>query len=63
MGEHKTLRPSLCIVAQQLRDDNVFRAWLAAFVAEFRVWRVSDNKLPEALRPRAGFVVHIGILR
>ncbi|KAM3538925.1 hypothetical protein ARSEF1564_008164 [Beauveria bassiana] len=63
MGEDKRLRPSLCIVAQQLRDDDVFRAWLAAFVDEFRVWRVSDDKLPEALRPSAGFVVHIGILR
>ncbi|KAM3509117.1 hypothetical protein MY11210_006456 [Beauveria gryllotalpidicola] len=62
-GEDKRLRPSLCIVAQQLRDDGVFRAWLAAFVDEFRVWRVSDDKLPEALRPSAGFVVHIGILR
>jgi hypothetical protein len=63
MGDDKRLRPSLCIVAQQLRDDDVFRAWLAAFVDEFRVWRVSDDKLPEALRPSAGFVVHIGILR
>ncbi|KAK8147159.1 hypothetical protein G3M48_002059 [Beauveria asiatica] len=63
MGEDKSLRPSLCIVAQQLRDDDVFRAWLAAFVGEFRVWRVSDDKLPEELRPSAGFVVHIGILR
>ncbi|PMB70960.1 Diaminohydroxyphosphoribosylamino-pyrimidine deaminase [Beauveria bassiana] len=63
MGEDKRLRPSLCIVAQQLRDDDVFRAWLAAFVDEFRVWRVSDDKLPEVLRPSAGFVVHIGILR
>ncbi|KAM3509872.1 hypothetical protein MY10362_000315 [Beauveria mimosiformis] len=62
-GEDKRLRPSLCIVAQQLRDDDVFRTWLAAFVDEFRVWRVSDDKLPEELRPSAGFVVHIGILR
>ncbi|ATY64635.1 Cytosine deaminase FCY1 [Cordyceps militaris] len=56
-------RPSLCIVAQQLRNDDVFRTWLAAFVDAFYVWRVPDDKLPEALRPSAGFVVHIGILR
>lgn len=56
-------RPSLCIVAQQLRNDDVFRTWLAAFVEAFYVWRVPDDKLPEALRPSAGFVVHIGILR
>lgn len=56
-------KPSLCIVAQQLRNDDVFRSWLEAFVKEFRVWRVADHQLPETLRPSAGFVIHIGILR
>ncbi|KAJ6786247.1 hypothetical protein PWT90_07399 [Aphanocladium album] len=56
-------RPSLCIVAQQLRNDDVFKSWLEAFLRDFRVWRVPDDKLPEALRPSAGFVIHVGILR
>lgn len=56
-------KPSLCIVAQQLRNDDVFQSWLAAFHAVFRVWRVADDLLPEALRSSAGFVVHVGILR
>lgn len=62
-GEEVGARPSLCIVAQQLRNDDVFKSWLEAFVKDFRVWRVSDDKLPEALRPSAGFVIHVGILR
>lgn len=60
---HVGEKPSLCIVAQQLRNDDVFKSWLAAFIIDFRVWRVPDEKLPKALRPSAGFVVHIGILR
>ncbi|KAG5912608.1 hypothetical protein E4U53_005252, partial [Claviceps sorghi] len=31
--------PCVCVVAQQLRDDHVFRSWLGAFMARFRVWR------------------------
>lgn len=62
-GGEDAKRPSLCIVAQQLRNDDVFKSWLEAFVKEFRVWRVADDRLPETLRPSAGFVIHVGILR
>ncbi|KAJ4164748.1 hypothetical protein LMH87_006410 [Akanthomyces muscarius] len=62
-GGELAKRPSLCIVAQQLRNDDVFKSWLEAFVKEFRVWRVADDRLPETLRPSAGFVIHVGILR
>ncbi|KAM4056641.1 putative Cytosine deaminase FCY1 [Hirsutella rhossiliensis] len=55
--------PCVCIVAQQLRSDDVFRAWLAAFHAAFRVWRVPPDMLPPELRPSAGFAIHVGILR
>lgn len=58
-GEAQTL----CIVAQQLRNDDVFCSWLAAFMEKFRVWRVKGEALPEELRPSAGFVVHVGVLR
>ncbi|KAK3182325.1 Ribosomal protein lysine methyltransferase [Lecanicillium sp. MT-2017a] len=54
---------TLCIVAQQLRNDDVFCSWLAAFMEKFRVWRVKGEALPEELRPSAGFVVHVGVLR
>ncbi|ROW14646.1 hypothetical protein VPNG_03217 [Cytospora leucostoma] len=57
-------RPCVCVVAQQLRDPEVFEAWLREFLAKgFRVWRVPDRELPEALRSSSGFVVHVCILR
>ena len=56
-------RPTICIVAQQLRSDEVFESWLKAFHKSFRVWRVPDAELIEGLRSGSGFVVHIGILR
>lgn len=55
--------PSLCIVAQQLRNDEVFNSWLTRFQTDFRAWRVKDEYLPDELKSSAGFVVHIGILR
>ncbi|VUC21826.1 unnamed protein product, partial [Clonostachys rosea] len=56
-------KPCVCIVAQQLRSDEVFESWLAEFHKYFRVWRFPDDILPEKLRTSAGFVVHAGILR
>ncbi|RMJ02361.1 hypothetical protein CDV36_015372 [Fusarium kuroshium] len=56
-------RPCICVIGQQLRNDEVFESWLETFHASFRVWRVPDDALPEDLRSSAGFVVHIGVLR
>jgi len=56
-------KPTVCIIAQQLRSDIVFEAWLSAFHKVFRVWRVPDGLVSEELRGGSGFVVHIGILR
>ncbi|KAF7549197.1 hypothetical protein G7Z17_g6534 [Cylindrodendrum hubeiense] len=56
-------RPCLCVIGQQLRNDEVFESWLKTFQASFRVWRVPDTALPEELRSTAGFVVHVGVLR
>ncbi|KAH7165622.1 hypothetical protein EDB81DRAFT_259931 [Dactylonectria macrodidyma] len=56
-------RPCLCVIGQQLRNDEVFESWLKTFHTSFRVWRVPDAALPEELRSSAGFVVHVGILR
>ncbi|KAK1256394.1 hypothetical protein MKX07_008653 [Trichoderma sp. CBMAI-0711] len=61
--DENNLRPCLCIVAQQLRNDDVFNTWLTAFREHFRVWRVPGEMMPRELRPEAGFVVHVGILR
>ncbi|KAG0649158.1 Diaminohydroxyphosphoribosylamino-pyrimidine deaminase [Hyphodiscus hymeniophilus] len=56
-------RPTVCVVAQQLRSAEVFEGWLKAFFKEFRVWRVSDEELIDGLRTDSGFVIHVGILR
>ena len=58
-----TEKPTLCIVAQQLRSATVFEAWLKAFHKLFRVWRIPDNLLIDGLKEGSGFVVHVGILR
>ena len=58
-----TADPCVCVVAQQLRSDDVFQQWLSAFHEHFRVWRFPDDLLPDGLRPDDGFVVHAGILR
>lgn len=55
--------PCVCLVAQQLRDPEIFEAWLREFCARgFRVWRVPDGELPEGIRSDMGFVVHVCVL-
>jgi hypothetical protein len=61
--EHSALSPCVCVVAQQLRDPEVFELWLDTFLRFFCVWRVPDSLLVDGLRSNSGFVVHIGILR
>ena len=57
------LRPTVCVVAQQLRAPEVFEAWLQAFLERFRVWRVHRDSIGPGLRVEDGFVVHVGVLR
>ncbi|KAK5660411.1 hypothetical protein OQA88_12954 [Cercophora sp. LCS_1] len=55
--------PCVCIVAQQLRDPDIFEAWLTRFTESFYAWRVPDSMLIEGLRSKSGFVVHLGVLK
>ncbi|KAI3318293.1 hypothetical protein HD806DRAFT_526440 [Xylariaceae sp. AK1471] len=55
--------PAICIVAQQLRDPEIFEGWIKEFSRQFRVWRVPEADLSKELRANTGFVVHIGVLR
>ncbi|KAI0098271.1 hypothetical protein GGR51DRAFT_538367 [Nemania sp. FL0031] len=55
--------PTLCIVAQQLRDPEIFEGWIKEFSKHFRVWRVPEETLSKELRANTGFVVHIGVLK
>ncbi|KAF2805550.1 uncharacterized protein BDZ99DRAFT_574469 [Mytilinidion resinicola] len=59
----KTQRPTVCVVAQQLRSSEVFESWLKAFHRSFDVWRVPDELLIDALKENSGFVIHAGLLR
>ncbi|KAK3955402.1 hypothetical protein QBC32DRAFT_229882 [Pseudoneurospora amorphoporcata] len=66
-------RPTVVVVAQVLRDSDVFEAWLKRFVQDFRCWRVPDGMLIDGLKSEggqggggggtSGFVVHVGVLR
>lgn len=62
-ANEKMPKPTLCIIAQQLRQPDVFENWLREFILAFRVWRFPDNVLTPALRGSSGYVVHIGVLR
>ncbi|KAI0404609.1 hypothetical protein F4802DRAFT_566704 [Xylaria palmicola] len=55
--------PALCIVAQQLRDPEIFEGWIKEFSRHFCVWRVPEEALSKELRANTGFVVHIGVLK
>jgi len=56
-------KPTVCLIAQQLRSPDVFEAWLNAFHKVFHVWRVPDELLIDELKENSGFILHIGILR
>jgi hypothetical protein len=56
-------RPTLCVIAQQLRQPDVFEQWLKEFMTAFHVWRVPDEMLTEDLKEGQGFVIHVGVLR
>lgn len=56
-------RPTVCVVAQQLRQPDVFEEWLEEFKTHFRTWRLPDDVLTDDLREGSGFMIHMGILR
>lgn len=55
--------PTVCVVAQQLRQPDVMEEWLTLFMKHFRTWRISDEVLTSDLREGSGFVIHVGVLR
>ncbi|PGH16745.1 hypothetical protein AJ79_01618 [Helicocarpus griseus UAMH5409] len=56
-------RPTVCIIAQQLRAPDVFESWLQAALGEFWVWRVCDEVVGKGLAGASGYVVHVLVLR
>lgn len=62
-ADHSDMPPTLCIVGQQLRDADVFEAFMNRFGQDFDVWRVPESRLVEGLQSNSGFVVHVGRLK
>ena len=56
-------KATVCVIAQQLRSDLVFEAWLSKFSELFTVWRMPDGLLSDRLKEGNGLVVHAGVLR
>ncbi|KAF1948835.1 hypothetical protein CC80DRAFT_295657 [Byssothecium circinans] len=56
-------KPTICLVAQQLRSPDVFESWLESFHRLFHTWQVPDELLIGGLRENSGFIVHLGIVR
>lgn len=61
--EQDVAEQTIVLVAQQLRQPDVFEEWMEAFHKKFRSWRVPDEHLKNELGEGSGFVVHLGILR
>ena len=62
-SELDELQPTVCVVAQHLRQPDVFEEWAEVFLRKFRTWRVPSELLGEALGEGSGFSVHVGVLR
>lgn len=56
-------RPTLCLIAQQLRSPDVFETWLKSFHEKFWAWQVPGDMLGRELGEGSGFVVHVGVVR
>lgn len=55
-------RPTVCLIAQQLRLPDVFEEFLSLFMQHFHVWRLSETTLGPRFNDTSGFVVHVGVL-
>ncbi|KAM0718855.1 hypothetical protein Q7P37_005927 [Cladosporium fusiforme] len=44
-----SLQPTVCVVAQHLRQPDVFEEWAEVFMRAFHIWRVPSELLGEAL--------------
>ena len=55
-------KPTVCLIAQQLRQPDVFEEWLAVFLEDFDTWRLLDSS-DSAFGPGSAYVLHVGILK
>lgn len=57
------LQPTVCVVAQHLRQPDVFEEWAEVFTRKFCTWRVPSGLLGDALGEGSGFCVHVAVLK
>ncbi|KAI6803296.1 hypothetical protein KC363_g2551 [Hortaea werneckii] len=57
------VRPTACVIVQQLRQAEVFEQWLETALRYFDVWRIPNDSLSDGLREGSGFSVHICVLK
>ena len=55
--------PTVCVVAQHLRQPDVFEEWAEVWMRKFHTWRIPTEMLGEALGEGSGFAVHVGVLK
>ena len=55
--------PTVCVVAQHLRQPDVFEEWAEVWMRKFHTWRIPSEMLGEALGEGSGFAVHAGVLK
>jgi predicted nicotinamide N-methyase len=56
-------KPTVCVVAQHLRQPDVFEEWAEVFMRKFHIWRIPSEMLGEALGEGSGFAVHVALLK
>ena len=56
-------RQAAVLVAQQLRSEEIFEQFIAAFSTRFDVWRVTDEHLSPELGAGSGYAIHLGLLK
>lgn len=56
-------KPTVVLVAQQLRSDVIFELFLETMMEKFEVWRVPEEHMAANLAPSSGYAVHLAILK
>ena len=62
-SELDELQPTVCVVAQHLRQPDVFEEWAEVFMRKFHTWRIPSEMLGEGLGEGSGFCVHVALLK
>ncbi|RPB03218.1 hypothetical protein L873DRAFT_1826293 [Choiromyces venosus 120613-1] len=56
-------KPTLVIIVQELRSQEVFETWLERFHKSFHTYRIPDSLLTTEINSSSGYSIHVGILR